>query len=351
MRFTLFVLAACQSYAMRPELKRAALSKNIARVGDIMAQISVPTDPLKQLNEAASVLNEIAADFGNATEHMDSKDEQLLLDIITLLEETIYGSCDSAHQGNKNSLEQAVNATILCNTEIDKKQTDGDLFQLKQGTQFMQSELLERYASQELARNQNDTTWENLKNHMTFLQDPPVCPGLPARTLTALNAFFADTKYKDWFDDQSAAYKQVADAFVEASEDLGRKVNEYITKKGERNIKWCDWKTTLDTACETFDECFDRESTHYNDELVPEVTEWMNQRKTVKKAGDTMIHQIKFLLGKETDQNTPEIDTSRYTIVFPELPVKTLCDKTPLSSSEWDPAVDPAVDCKTEDEG
>jgi len=72
---------------------------------------------------------------------------------------------------------------------------------------------------------------------------------------------------------------------------------------------------------------------------VPRVTSDMNSRIDVKNAGDTLIHQILFLLGDVTDQQTPPVDTSAYEIEFPILPEKGTCDLSPLTSDIWDPPV------------
>jgi len=280
------------------------------------------------------------AEAGNATEHMSDSDEELLVNVMKLIEDTIYGSVDSAHDGNIAALDQKIQDASDCNTNIDNKQSTGDLFVLKSETEDKQTELNRLYGIQEDARTVNNTKWETLASHMSMLQDPPspYCPGLPSRTLAALNAYFERSDYKFWFDGQRAAYNTVRDEFVAASDALGGAVNDYDTQHEVRNTQYCDWKTALEAACDDFNVCFSEKSESYS-HFVPEVTEWMNQRKTVKKAGDTMIHQIKFLLGEVTDQDTPEIDTTKYTIAFPELPEKTLCDLTPLNSDEWAPAV------------
>ena len=92
--------------------------------------------------------------------------------------------------------------------------------------------------------------------------------------------------------------------------------------------------------CAAFDTRFSDASKFCTDTLVPSVTVSMNNRAEVKKAGDTLVHQLKFHLGDAEEQETPEIDTSRYQIAFPELPEKGLCDVSPLDTDEWVPTVD-----------
>merc|ERR1719414_774516 len=158
MRFTLLLLAACQTCAMRPELKRAALSKGIARIGDIMSQISTPTQPLKELSEATSVLNEILAESGNATEHMSDTDQELLRSVIKFVEDTLYETCDAAHVSNNRDLRQAIGAVHECNADIDRRQSDGgDLGDFKSQTRGQQTELNRRSGGLQDARSVHDT--------------------------------------------------------------------------------------------------------------------------------------------------------------------------------------------------
>merc|ERR550539_1251801 len=91
--------------------------------------------------------------------------------------------------------------------------------------------------------------------------------------------------------------------------------------------------------CTAFDTCFQEKSDFYTNTLVPRVTSDMNSRIEVKKAGDTVVHQINFLLGAAAQQDTPTVDTSRYQIDFPTLPPKGECDLTPLDADEWVPTV------------
>jgi len=185
----------------------------------------------------------------------------------------------------------------------------------------------------------NNTKWEAFDSHMQHISDPPACPGLPARTMGALDVFFEKSEYSIWFTAQQAAYNVVRDAFVSADSALEDAIQAYNIQKAVRDVQYCDWKHELQAACAAFDKCFSLASEFYTNTLVPRVTEDMNGRIEVKKAGDTLTHQIKFLLGDVAEQQTPAIDTSRYEIEFPTLPAKGACDLSPLDADEWVPVV------------
>jgi len=63
----------------------------------------------------------------------------------------------------------------------------------------------------------------------------------------------------------------------------------------------------------------------------------MNNRIEVHKAGETLIHQIKFLLGDVDSQDVPEIMSTRYQMEFPVVPAKGECDMSVLDDPEWVP--------------
>jgi len=171
----------------------------------------------------------------------------------------------------------------------------------------------------------------------------PACPGLPARTMPALDVFFEASEYVIWYTAQQAAYIVVRDEFVAADKALEGAIEAYEIQLAVRNTQYCDWKNELEAACSAFDVCFSEAADHYTNELVPSVTSSMNGRIEIKKAGDTVVHQIQFLLGQVEDQATPEIDTSRYEIDFPDLPAKGLCDLSPLDADDWVPSVQCAI--------
>merc|ERR1719384_1902258 len=157
--------------------------------------------------------------------------------------------------------------------------------------------------------------------------------------MPALDVFFESSDYVTWFTAQQSAYTVVRDAFKAADADLEAAIQAYNIQKAVRDVQYCDWKSELEAACAAFDKCYSDASDYYTKTLVPRVTADMNNRIEVKKAGDTLTHQIRFLLAEVAEQQTPPIDTARYQIAFPELPSKGLCDLSPLDSDEWVPPV------------
>jgi len=174
---------------------------------------------------------------------------------------------------------------------------------------------------------------------MQMIQTPPACPGLPARTMPALDLFFEESAYVIWYTAQQASYIVVRDAYKAADLALKDAITAYNIQKAVRDVQYCDWKTELEAACAAFDVCFSQTSEYYTNVLVPHVTKSMKNRIEVNKAGETIIHQVRFLLGVEEEQEGPPIDTSRYEIDFPDVPAKGLCDLSPLGSDKWVPTV------------
>jgi len=74
--------------------------------------------------------------------------------------------------------------------------------------------------------------------------------------------------------------------------------------------------------------------------VKPAVEEDMRARIEAYKAGETIKHQIRFLLATEADQATPAINTDRYTIAFPAVPAKQACDMSALDDAAWVPTPD-----------
>merc|ERR1719330_1388442 len=132
-------------------------------------------------------------------------------------------------------------------------------------------------------------------------------------------------------------FQQVQDRQTELDRLQGD-VEAYNLTKSVRDTQYCDWKVELTAACEAFERCFNDASDHYTTS-VPRIASDMNRRIEVYRAGETLVHQIRFLLGEVDDQTTPAVNTSRYELSFPELPAKGLCDLGPLNSDEWVPPV------------
>jgi len=254
------------------------------------------------------------------------------------VETTIYASMDSSHAADVAELAAAVGVAASCNADIaDRQSAQGDLGEFHQHVRDEQAELDRLQDVVDDKTEANSTKWGELSRHMQMISEAPACPGLPARTMPALNVYFEKSDYSIWFSAQQSAYNVVRDAFVAADEALEAAIQAYNIQKAVRDTRYCDWKSELEAACAAFDKCFSDASDYYTKELVPRVTSDMNGRIEVKKAGDTLVHQIKFLLSEVDDQQTPPIDTSRYELTFPDLPAKGLCDLSPLDAEEWVP--------------
>jgi len=339
MRFTLLTLAGCQSLAMRPQLGRAAASKHLASIGEIVSKISSPKDSLAALKEVSSEIS-ILMEQGPIDDHVSDDDRQLLSSVTALISKTIYSSMDDSHNADVAELDGAIKAAEKCNADIAARQSpEGDLGTLHSAVQDKQTELNRLQGIVDDKTNINNTEWEAFDLHMQMISEPPTCPGLPARTMPALDVFFEKSDYSIWFTAQQAQYEPMRDAFKAADAALTEAIQAYDIQKAIRDVQYCDWKSELEAACAAFDTCFQEKSDFYTKTSVPRVTSDMNNRIEVKKAGDTVIHQINFLLGDAAQQETPTIDTSRYQIDFPTLPAKGVCDLAPLEADEWVPTV------------
>merc|ERR1711920_832670 len=95
----------------------------------------------------------------------------------------------------------------------------------------------------------------------------------------------------------------------------------------------------LEQSCENFETCFRDRSKYYTDELTPRVQSDMASRIEAFKSGETLVQQIKFLLADSPTRETPEVDTSRFELGFPEVPAQRSCPLTLLEDDKWVPTV------------
>jgi len=339
MLFTfLAALAACQTTAMRPELSRTRVSQRIATIGDVLSKISSPTESKAALQEAAGIVDGILAETGNATEHMSDDDAALLRSVIELVETTIYGSMDSAHAADEQALADGLRAVEQCSADIAARQAPtGDLGKIHQDVVDDQTELNRLQGVVDDQTELNATAWDTFNNHMQMISNPPACPGLPGRTMPQLDVFFEKSEYSMWFAHNEAAYAAEKAKYVAADAALAAAIEAYNIQKAIRDTQYCDWKVELKAACARFDRCFAEKSDDFNKILVPRVQSDMNSRIEALKAGETLVHQIKFLLADVANQETPDIATRRYELDFPILPPKGLCDLSVLTDEKWVP--------------
>merc|ERR1719436_696389 len=168
----------------------------------------------------------------------------------------------------------------------------------------------------------------------------PGCPDFPAsRTQSTLDVYFEKSEYSSWFSASQGPYFAHRDAFVAADDALNDAVAAYEHQKTRRDTQYCDWKEELQQGCADFDKCFSDKSKYYTDELTPRVQSDMASRIEAFKAGETLVQQIKFLLADSTTRETPEVDTSRFELSFPEVPAQRSCPLELLEDDMWSPTV------------
>merc|ERR1719343_256972 len=244
---------------------------------------------------------------------------------------------DSAHKADVKSVDDAKAAVEQCNVDIIARQSaDGDLGKLHQHVTDKQVELNRLQGVVDEKTQANATEWERFDQWMQMLAPPPACPGLPARTMPALDVFFEKSEYTIWFAAQQAAYNTAREKYTAANDALKEAITAYDLQLAVRDTQHCDWSGELEAACNQFDVCFFTTSGAFN-ALVPVVTSDMNQRIENLKAGDTLVQQIKFLLAESKTRETPTSDVGRYTIAFPLLGVKADCDQSVVDDAKWVP--------------
>jgi len=344
MLFTFLVAAAaCQSFALRPEHGRAVLTRDVSKVSDLVSSLksSNPKESLMALKTATGIMDSILMQAGNATDHLSDDDAKLLRSVIELVETSIYGSMDSSHGADESALGMAISQIEQCNADLTHRLgADGDLGALHKSVSEKQAELNRLRGEMDSANATRESEWERFSTHMTMIREPESCPALPSRTMPALDVFFEKSEYSVWFAAAQAEYVAHRDAFVAADDALKAAVQAYNLQKARRDTQYCDWKRELEQSCENFETCFRERSRYYTDELTPRVQSDMASRIEAFKSGETLVQQVKFLLGDSPTRETPAVDTSRFVVNFPALPDKGECDLSPLDSAEWVPTPD-----------
>jgi len=345
MLFTFVLVAATgHSFGLRPE--HSALSQTTNTAKFVLLATTARSAPIKALKDAAAVVESIMLEAGNATEHMSEANQATLTSVVELISTTIYGSLDSSHNTDLTLIDDAIKSCVLCNSNYAARIAEaGDLYQLQQNTIVHQNQLNDKKAFVDAKTEVNNTKWNALSNHMGMIAAPPACAALPDRNKPALDMYFASSAYVNWYGGQKATYDTVNGAFDIANAALTTAVNQYGVKFVERQTSYCDWKGSLQTGCEHFNQCFESEEKAYVDILKPALEGDMTDRIEAFKAGQTTVHLIKYLLGLEEDSAPPtDIDTSRYQLTFPPSPEQGSCKLDVLDTANWVPPVVCVVD-------
>jgi len=301
-----------------------------------MREIQSGGDHLAALKAASSLL----AESGGPDGHITPEDEELFREVIEIVNNTIYDSMDDSHNADVAACDAAVATAAACNADIEQRQSaEGDLGVLQQRVTDKQIELDRLQGVVDDAVEANNTAWNDFNLHMQQIAPAPECPDFPARTMPALDVYFEESLYSIWFTAQQDAYNDVRAVFAAADKALIAANRAYNIQRAVRDVQYCDWKSELDAACLAYVTCFVDASNHYRLELVPRVRADINSRIEIFKAGETLVHQINFLLGDVASQDTPAIDPSRYELDFPSLPGRVRCDQSVLTSPTWNPPI------------
>jgi len=334
-------LAPGLATGMRPDVQRGGVHASIASAARLLSDASGAQESRRALQVVSGIVETIMAETNNATEHMSDDDAALFRSVIDLVETSIYASMDSAHVADKQALSAGAAAVEQCNAKIAARQSpNGDLGKLHQSVKDDQSELDRLKGVVDDETSNNASAWDTFDSHMQMISESPGCPAFPSKTMPTLDVYFEKSDYVVWFTTQSKAYTDAKVLWTTADAALTAAVEDYNVQKAIRDTQYCDWKNELEAACEAFEKCFTEKSDEFNKQLVPRVQSDMESRIENFKAGETIVHLIKFLLADVKDHEVPPIVTSRYELDFPTLPPKAECDLGVLASSMWVPVVD-----------
>merc|ERR1740123_81766 len=176
--------------------------------------------------------------------------------VITLIDETIFDSMDSAHAADVDNLRQRLLAFETCDKNLNHRLTvDGDLGGMQADLRVKQDKLNDAAGTKALAEAANSTAWDSLETHMHMIGSPPSCPDFPQRAMRALDVYFGGSLYEEWFAAQSVAYGTERDAFAEASEKLAAAIQAYNVVIAVRDTEYCDWHGSFLAACDFHDNC------------------------------------------------------------------------------------------------
>jgi len=324
------------SFAMRPEVKSGSVA--LARLSETIR--GHPAGDMASITAASTIVNDIMLEAGNATEHLSEGAQQTLKEVMKMIKVNMYGSMNDAHGDDKRALADQITKLLECNADIAALQSStGLLGKLQQAATEAQYELNRLNGIVEEKTVVNNTKWSEFQNHMDYMQAPPECEALPARTMPTLDQFFEVSLYSIWFAREQPRYFKKRDEWLAAHAALKEAIEAYNVQKAKLDVHYCDWKRELEAACARFDQCWSTNSEYYSNELIPRVRTSMHNRVEIYKAGETLIAQIEFLLALKDSSETGDVDGSIYTVAFPALPQKEVCDLSPLTSSVWNPPI------------
>jgi len=332
----LFTILAATAATHAIGLRPGSSATNFAKLRDVTKSGSMD---VQALHEVGRVVNAIMLQSGNGTEHLTSADQELLTRVIDIINNNMYASMNTAHAADVAAVTAAIAAINQCYQDFAARVADGgDLDQMKDSAMSFQLTLNDLQDDVDEKTIANNTAWTNFQNHISLISPAPACPALPnPRNMPSLDTYFSSSAYAVWWTAQRAAYWPVRNAWVEADRQLRVALTAYAVGLASRDVAYCDWKRELEAGCARYEACYEEKRAHYLNVVKPAVTTNMNARIEAYKAGETIIHQIKFLLAQEADQATPSISTGRYHIAFPAVPAKLECDMSALDDAMWVP--------------
>jgi len=346
MMFTFLAAAAVLPVlSLRPSHTASVRHASFARLRDLARSAS--SEGPTAMTAIVGLVDSIMLEEGNATAHLTAADQALLQEVIAMINDSMYASMTSAQTTDATSLQDAIDAINQCYADFTVRVSeDGDIHSLRLSAVNYQNQLNDLQDAVDEKTLNNATAWSNLETHMQLISPAPDCSDFPnPRTMGTLDVYFADSLYVTWWTQQQAAYYPVRDAYLEAHYQLEEALRAYAVGLGVRDVGYCFWKFELEVACAAFSACYEARVAHYLHVVKPGVETSMKARIEAYKAGQTIIHQIGFLLGDEANQATPAINTAPYQMAFPGVPPKPPCDMSALHDSMWVPTPECSRGC------
>jgi len=334
----LVATAATQTIGLRPSHSAANSAANFGKLRDFTKAGHMN---VAALNEVAGVVNAIMLQSGNATEHLTEDDQLLLNRVIDMINASFYASMNSAHTADVTAVAAAIAAINQCYQDFAVRVGHGgDIAAMQDSAISYQHTLNDLQDTVDETTLANATAWSNLVTHIELISPAPECAAFPcaaSRTMASLDVYFESSAYVTWWTAQAAAYWPVKQAWTYADAALRSALTAYAVGLAVRDVAYCDWKRELEAGCARFEACYEEKKAHYLHVVKPAVEKGMATRIEGYKAGETIIHQIKFLLAEAADQTTPSINTALYHIAFPAVPAKIQCDMSALDDAAWVP--------------
>lgn len=276
----------------------------------------------------------------NATEHLNSEDQAIVVDVVEIIRESMFGSLDESHKADQDELLASVNVAAACNARVQGRlapsgvvaMLETEARDLERDTAVMRDDVQKNTSAVAAARTELDG-W------MFGLQANAPCPEKPSiRTQSTLDGYYSSGGFaalqasfeqeKEAFDSKTLALKSADAALAAATESLH-------VKEATLQSAYCSWRKVLLSECVVLHDCLSAEQSNM-DALRQTVEARVAARTKAYLAGQKAIGHLMYLVGQaEFHENVSVEDADRYAIDFPELPSRESCNAEGPQDDIW----------------